>query len=124
MQSFIRRKSYGCVKVFWLDRDAAKSRFIEAARRFGYKNSSVTRVVLFGSLADGRAVPSSDADILVVVEATDLHPLKRPEEFLHYFSDIGMGIDLFVYTEEEVSCGNISLINTALKTGIEIYRRK
>ena len=58
------------------------------------------QVVLFGSVASGRAVPSSDADILVVVRDSDTPFLDRAALFRDYFSDIGVGVDLFVYTQQ------------------------
>ena len=39
------------------------------------------------------------------------------------FPDIDRGIDLFVYTEEEISRSDSPLVKTELHTGIEIYKR-
>jgi predicted nucleotidyltransferase len=80
----------------------------------------VVRVVLFGSVASDRALPSSDADILVVVRDSDLPFIDRAGRFRDYFSDIGVGVDLFVYTEQEVAAGTIPLAANALRTGIEL----
>lgn len=120
-RSVIRKESYGTVRVFWLDRNLLKSRIKQAVRRLSRENEAVTRVVLFGSVAAGRALPSSDADLLVVVRDSAVPLLERANGFRDYFSDIGVGVDLFVYTQQEVSRGSIPVIMTALRTGTELY---
>ena len=123
MQSLIRRASYGCVRVFWLDRSAAKDCVVRAARRLGCRDTNITRIVLFGSLANGTAMPASDADLLIIVENSQLPFIERAAEYRPCFSEIPIGTDLFVYAEDEVAGGHISLVNTALRTGMEVYRR-
>ena len=121
-RSVIRKQSFGTVKVFWLDRNLLKSRIMQAARSLSREHEEVVQVVLFGSVASDRAVPSSDADILVVVRDSDRQFLDRASLFRDYFADIGMGVDLFVYTQQEVSRSTIPVAVTALRTGIELYR--
>ena len=99
----IRKETHGTVTVFWLDRNLLKS-----------------RIVLFGSVASDRALPSSVADILVVVRDTGLPFIDRAGRFREYFAGIGVGVDLFVYTEQEIAAGTIPLATTALRTGIEL----
>ena len=115
-------KSFGTVKVFWLDRSLLKSRIMQAVTKLSRAHEAVTQVVLFGSVASDRAVPSSDADILVVVRDSDTPFLDRASLFRDYFADIGMGVDLFVYTQQEVASSRIPVAVTALRTGIELYR--
>ena len=76
-RSVIRKQSFGSVKVFWLDRSLLKSRIRQAARNLSRQHEEVVQVVLFGSAASGRAVPSSDADILVVVKDSETPLLAR-----------------------------------------------
>ena len=121
-RSVIRKQSFGTVKVFWLDRSLLKSRIMQAARSLSREHEEVVQVVLFGSVASDRAVPSSDADILVVVRDSDTPFLDRASLFRDYFADIGMGVDLFVYTQQEVASSRIPVAVTALRTGIELYR--
>ena len=121
-RSVIRKQSYGTVKVFWLDRSLLKSRIMQAVTKLSRAHEAVTQVVLFGSVACDRAVPSSDADILVVVRDSDTPFLDRSILFRDYFADIGVGVDLFVYTQQEVSRSRIPVAVTALRTGIELYR--
>ena len=121
-RSVIRKQSYGTVKVFWLDRSLLKSRIMQAVTKLSRAHEAVTQVVLFGSVACDRAVPSSDADILVVVRDSDTPFLDRSILFRDYFADIGVGVDLFVYTQQEVASSRIPVAVTALRTGIELYR--
>ena len=121
-RSVIRKQSFGTVKVFWLDRNLLKSRIMQAARSLSREHEEVVQVVLFGSVASDRAVPSSDADILVVVRDSDRQFLDRASLFRDYFADIGVGVDLFVYTQQEVASSRIPVAVTALRTGIELYK--
>ena len=121
-RSVIRTQFFGSVKVFWLDRNLLKSRIRQAARNLSRRHEEVVQVVLFGSVASGRAVPSSDADILVVVRDSETPLLDRAALYRDYFTDIGVGVDLFVYTRKEISDGSIPVAAAALRTGIELYR--
>lgn len=56
------------------------------------------KVLLFGSLAEGRAVPGSDADILVI--ACGHGDQQEIDEISAYFTGIGVPVDIFVFPEE------------------------
>ena len=58
----------------------------------------------------------------MVVRDSDTPFLDRSSLFRGYFSNIGVGVDLFVYTQEEVASSRIPVATTALRTGIELYR--
>lgn len=102
MRSLVRKASYGSVTTFWLDRDEALRRLRQAAERLIAARSDVEAVYLFGSLAEGRAVPGSDADVLVVLRQSEVRWLDRPLAFAPCFSDCGLGVELFCYTLDEV----------------------
>ncbi len=119
--SVIRRRSSGSVTVFWLDRNLLKSRIAAAARKLGQENEAVTQVILFGSVASNRALPSSDADLLIVVRDSTERFIDRAQAFRPFFSEIGVGVDLFVYTEPEIRSASIPVAVTALRTGIVLY---
>lgn len=101
MPSAVRKESYGSVTVFWLERDEAVRCLTGAARRLLAERPEVREVYLFGSLAEGRAVPGSDADVLVLLSESDERWLDRPLEYGPFFDDCGIGVELFCYTEEE-----------------------
>jgi len=110
MQSVIQRKSYGSVKVFWLDKGLLKKRIQRAAKRILSAHDEVEKVMLFGSLAEDRATAFSDADILIVVKDSAKRFIDRPLDFVRYFQKIGVEVDLFVYTRKEIE-GHTALLN-------------
>ncbi len=102
MRSVVRKESYGSVTVFWLDREEAVRRLRVAGERLGRARPEVRFVGLFGSLARGTAVPGSDADVIVIVDRSEVRFLDRPLEYLPFFAGVGIGVDLFCYTVEEL----------------------
>ena len=96
-------ESSSSVEVIFLDNAAAVDVLASAARELVEGDENVVRVCLFGSLADGTATPESDADILVVVREAEGRFFDRGDEYKTYLSStgLGIGIELFVYTETE-----------------------
>jgi predicted nucleotidyltransferase len=101
--SAVQKRSYGSVTVFWLDRERAVENLRSAAERLAEEKEEVLYVGLFGSLAEGRAVPGSDADLIVLVSSSPRRFLDRPLDYLPYFEGLGIGVDLFCYTPEEAA---------------------
>lgn len=58
--------------------------------------------MLFGSLADGTATGTSDADLLIVLEHSRERFLDRIPEFLEAFRGLSVPVDIFPYTVEEL----------------------
>jgi len=54
------------VTVFWLDTDLVRERLSAVVARMT-DDPNVLRVILFGSFAEGRAVPGSDLDVMIVL---------------------------------------------------------
>ncbi|MCH1927610.1 nucleotidyltransferase domain-containing protein, partial [Shewanella sp. C31] len=61
MRSFVQKRSYGSVRVFWLDREGLLRALEGKAAQLLAAFPEVLAVVLFGSLARGEATPRSDA---------------------------------------------------------------
>lgn len=101
----IQKKSYGSAKVFWLNKELLKERLKESAHKLIQEKSKVKKVVLFGSLAKNCATAFSDADILIEVADSSKRFIDRPDEFRKYFEGLGLSVDLFVYTQEEIARG-------------------
>jgi predicted nucleotidyltransferase len=120
MPQVVRRASYGSVTVFWLNRKAALEAVRVAAGKLIGADPNVTKVVLFGSLARGTATAGSDADILIVLRDSDEPILGRTRHFADTFRDVGLPVELFVYTENEIAGDTSSIAENALKTGIEL----
>src|SRR5918996_1124668 len=62
----------------------------------------VLEVSLFGSLVKGNYGPGSDADLLVILKADLRRFVDRLSEFLPYFIGVGIHVDVFPYTVEEI----------------------
>ena len=123
MRYTMRRRSCGSVRIFSLDRDALRESLHEAVGRIAKEHGEVTRVVLFGSVATGMAGPGSDADILIVVQESADRFIDRSLSYKPYFTDMGVGVDVFVYTESERTGHSIPLLETALKNGETLFSR-
>jgi len=119
MRSPVREESFNSVKVFWLDTDLVLTRLRERAEEL-LRDTRIQKVVLFGSLAEGRAVPGSDADLLIVLEDDDRTMKERIDAYLEFFSGIGIGIDVFPYTQGELAT---PLAQQALSKGIVLASR-
>jgi uncharacterized protein len=119
----VQKRLYGSVTVFWLDREAAVQSVREAAKAWAASDLNVVSIVLFGSLASGRATATSDADILVILNDTDVPILDRPVVFADRFHDVGLPAELFVYTREEIRTSSSSIAEKALRDGIELAHR-
>ena len=101
MPSLVRKESYGSVKVFWLDHGRAIDALRLRARQLLERFPEVDSVGLFGSLARGKAVPGSDADLLILLTQCDEPFERRAWRFQPEFAGLGIGVDLFCYTLEE-----------------------
>jgi predicted nucleotidyltransferase len=120
MQSFIVEESWNSVKVFWLDQERLRAALYRTAQRVGKSDENVVKIILFGSLAENRAVPGSDADILIVLKRASAPFLKRIEEWSEKFS-VNFPIELFPYTEEEL---DNPVVQNAMIKGITLFERQ
>jgi predicted nucleotidyltransferase len=91
------------VKVFWLDRKTAIDRLRLCAERLLDLHEGIESVGLFGSLAEGTSKPGSDADLLIVLNTQPTEAFhERSEPYQLHFSELGIGVDLFCYSREEI----------------------
>ena len=90
------------VKIISLSADDIIRRLKKSAHLLKLGNRDVIDVFLFGSLAKGKAVPGSDADVMIVLRKSDKSIVDRVTDFMDSFCDAGIGVDIFAYTEEEV----------------------
>jgi hypothetical protein len=85
----------------------------------------IRRVLLFGSLATGRAAPGSDADLLVILDRSNRPFRDRIPQYVP--NGCHIGVDVFPYTLAELEAmktqGNW-LITRALAEGVEVYDRE
>ena len=111
------------MKVAFLDRDRAIQELVECAGRLLEQDTRVSAVGLFGSLARDDALPTSDADIIIVLRS---HPkprwFERIPEFADAFDGTSLPVETFPYTLEEMNrlASRPGLIRTALRELIHL----
>lgn len=123
MPSVIQEKSYGSVKVFWLNKAALGENLEKAVKKLVSEKPEVEELVLFGSYVENKITVSGDLDILLIVTHSDKPFMDRQEEFRDYFKDIGIGVDLFIPTRKEVNAG-VPWVNQILRQGRCLFRRR
>ena len=124
MPSVIQKRSYNSVKIFWLNKELLETNIFNAVNTLADSRLEVKKVILFGSIAENRGLPSSDVDILIIVSESTCRFIDRALDFQKFFEDVGLGVDLFVYTEEEIERYNIPLANSAMKKGKFFVKEK
>lgn len=118
MPSYVVEESLGSVKIFWLDQKKLIHELTTVAIELAEADGNISKIVLFGSLGEGRATPGSDADILVLLKADNRPFIERISQWKRRF-EIGFPVEVFPYTEEEPA----PLVEEALKKGIILFER-
>ncbi|MGB2728520.1 MAG: nucleotidyltransferase domain-containing protein [Halobacteriota archaeon] len=119
MESFVVEESLNSVKVFWLEQEQLVEEIHKVAREVGEANGNVLKIILFGSLAERRGVPGSDADILIILERDDKPFMDRIAEWSERFS-LDFPVEIFPYTKKE---RNNPIAQGAVKSGITLFER-
>lgn len=119
MPSFIVEKSLNSAKTFWLEQEKLIKEIHRVASRVGQKNQNVLKIILFGSLAERRGVPGSDADIIIILHKDDKPFIDRIPEWSEKIK-INFPVEIFPYTEKEI---NNPIVQEAVKKGIILFER-
>ena len=118
-------RSTGSVTVIYLDREAVVENTRAAVAALARVRAEIERVVLFGSMARGDAVPGSDVDLLMVLSESRFPFLDRSVEYKP--KGIPVAVDVFAYTEDEIekmTRDGHMLLKQALSEGMIIYDRR
>ena len=99
----MRRKSSLSVEDIWPEYRERIEALEDIARFIVQSNPNVRRVLLFGSMARGTADRRSDADVAIILKEDYRRPPDRIPEFLRYFIEAPMPVDVLVYTEDELA---------------------
>ena len=90
------------------------------------KSADALRVILFGSHARGEANDQSDVDFMIIAES-DLPRFKRSRELYKQLRPYPFGMDLVVYTPQEIERGKkspVSFVSAVLRDGKTLYVRR
>jgi predicted nucleotidyltransferase len=96
----------------------------KVATRLG-EEINASQVILFGSYARGQARENSDVDLMLIAESK-LPRFKRSRELYKLFRPYPFGMDLVVFTPEEIERGKkspISFVSRVLREGKTVYVR-
>jgi predicted nucleotidyltransferase len=118
----IRSVSSPSVKVIYLDREAVRENLKQAVEALARRRPEIERVLLFGSLATGCAVPGSDADLFIMLTHSDRRFLDRIP--LYMPEGHRVAVDVFPYTHAEIEkmrAAGHPFLTRALAEGIEIF---
>ena len=99
-----------------------QNNIIQVAKHLG-DASNAERIILFGSYARGDAAEDSDVDLLIIADST-LPRFKRSRELYKMIRPYPFGMDLLVYTPQEISKGKespVSFVSTVLQEGKTVY---
>ena len=116
------RLSSPSVKITYFNRALVWRRLRRFVSELAKTHPEVRKVILFGSLARGDAVPGSDVDLIVVLSATDKAFLERIP--LYTPSPFPVGIDVFPYTQQEMETmlqEKNPFLRQALAEGITLF---
>jgi len=95
------------------------------ATRLG-RAANAERVILFGSHARGEAKENSDVDFVIIAESQQPR-FKRSRELYKLLRPYPFGMDILVYTPQEIEKGKhcpVSFVSTVLKEGETLYVRR
>jgi predicted nucleotidyltransferase len=96
----LQQRSFDSVEIISLDRNKVLEALRGVARRIRIQHPEVVDVRMFGSLARGDQVGTSDVDVLIVLEEGEPgDPIEQIRRFYPYF-DLPVGVDLLVTTRE------------------------
>ena len=117
------KRLFSSAKNIYRDREQLIDKIRKCAQNLIEASPSVDKIILFGSVARDDYSIYSDADLLIILKESQFSRFfDRIPEFLGYFSHSGIAVDLFPYTEAEISRmrGNNKLIKRALAEGITL----
>ena len=112
------------VKVTFLRAEPIIAALRDRAEKLLVANEEVVEVGLFGSLVRGNYCPGSDADLLVILRKDPRRFVDRLDEFLIHFSSLGISVDVFPYTVEELQAlKETGLVKSALAERVTLAER-
>jgi predicted nucleotidyltransferase len=96
----LQRRSFDSVEIISIDRNKVLDALRRVARQICTQHPEVAEVRVFGSIARGDCVGTSDVDVLIVLrDGGQQDPIEQIQTFYPYF-DLPVGVDLLVLTQD------------------------
>jgi predicted nucleotidyltransferase len=99
----LQEKYYNGVKIISVDKSKVEKNLNGKLKKIKKENQNVKNIFLFGSFIKGTFKPTSDIDVAIILKESGKNFVKRCDDFVDYFIDLGMDVNLLVYTEKEFS---------------------
>lgn len=96
----MRKRSSPSVKITYFPKSEVWAALKGYAQELPQQRPEVRRILVFGSVARGDAVPGSDVDLLVVVSDSTKPFLQRMSDY--HPTHFPVGAEVFAYTEAEI----------------------
>jgi predicted nucleotidyltransferase len=112
------------VRVRYLDRDAVLAKLRVLAAEIGAARPEVSEIRLFGSLARGERNPFADADLLIVLDSSDVPYRDRSPLYKPAGSPVPMDLTVCTRAEldREMAAGNRFIRRIAAES-VALYAR-
>lgn len=105
-------------KAKFLNRNKVIEKLTKIAVQLTARDKNILRIILFGSLANNTYTGTSDADLLIILKESNDRMIDRIPGLMHHFVKAPVPVDIFPYTENEVS--TIPFAEKALHEGIDL----
>jgi len=99
----LQRKYSNGVEVLSVNKTQIIERLKKIARQIKEEHPEIVDIILFGSFSKNVYVPFSDIDIAIIVEKSDKNFIQRQDEFIDYFLEMQIDVNLVIYTKEEIA---------------------
>jgi uncharacterized protein len=93
-------RSSRSVKITYFPKERVREALAQYVPDIVSRRPEIKRIVLFGSVARGDAVPGSDVDLLLVLNSSSRPFLERISEYRP--DRFPVGVEIFAYTQEEL----------------------
>ncbi|MEW6684619.1 MAG: nucleotidyltransferase domain-containing protein [Candidatus Edwardsbacteria bacterium] len=121
----MQAKLSNTVKVYSLNREEVLTKLSKIARELISQDKNVLKIVLFGSLSNSNYSPHSDIDLLIILANDKRRRMDRIPQYLLYFLSVGLPVDVFPFTiEEVVKAGENSFFKRINENGIILAQKE
>ncbi len=105
-------------KTIFLNKNKVLRKLIQLAKKAKVQDKNISKIVLFGSIAENNYTGTSDADILIILKESPEPFINRLPRYLNLFLDSPVPVDIFPYTEREAE--ETPLAQRGIRIGITL----